>query len=127
MEILLFCGSTLSWSCRFHSWTPPPPTLLKRAWNFQKLSHLWWVGYQRKGGLNLKKGWCRNGFDEKGLPLFYYFTFQSHLLCVGEKWSFLCYFLVHQSFELVICKILIQVFIVLKHCKLFYISNSFWY
>ena len=25
--------------------------------------------------------WCRNG----GLPLFYYFTVQSHLLCVREK------------------------------------------
>ena len=28
-----------------------------------------------------KRDWCRNG----GLPLFYYFTVQSYLLCVGRK------------------------------------------
>ena len=36
-----------------------------------------------------KGGLCRN----RGLPLFYYFTFQLHLLCVWEKPILLYYFL----------------------------------
>ena len=51
---------------------------------------------------------------EGGVPLFYYFTVQSHLLSVAGKLSFLCItFRVFSLFSRP-CKILIQVFIVLK-------------
>ena len=65
--------------------TPPPP--------ITPLSHL-------GGGL-----WNflleREDKPQKGgLPLFYYFTVQSHLLCVGGKQDSLYYFLGHQSFKL---------------------------
>ena len=64
-------------------------------------------------GINLKRGALMQ--KRRGCHFFYYFTVQSHLLCVWKKSSFLYYFL---FFSLLIqpCKILIQVFIVLKHC-----------
>ena len=60
---------------------------------------------------------------KEGLPLFYYFTVQSYLLCVCGKSK--VSFITFQFFSFLSqsCKILIQVLIVLKHS---YISDSFW-
>ena len=57
-----------------------------------------------------------------GLSLFYYFTVQSHLLCVWGK-SKVC-FITFWLFILQPYKILIQVFIVLKHCIIFLIHSD---
>ena len=61
-----------------HSWNPPPPLppLLKGGGKtFQKLGHLGKVG-EEGGGVDVEM-W--------GLPLFYYFTVQLHLLYVCRK------------------------------------------
>ena len=74
--------------------TPSLPLIKRGCRTFKKLSHL--------GGVpkillervdNPEKG------GRRGLPLFYYFNVQLHLLCLRGK-SFLYYILVHQSFEL---------------------------
>ena len=66
-----------------------------------------------KGGINLKRE-----VDVEmggGLPMFYYFTVQSHLLCVWRKQGSLYYFSDLHYFQLTIqVKILIRVFIVRK-------------
>ena len=69
-------------------------------------------------GITLKRGrgWCRNWRESRELPLFYYFTVQLHLLCVGEKKNFLYYILVFQSFELTMQNSHPSPFIILKHC-----------
>ena len=51
-----------------------------------------------------------------GLPLFYYFTVQLHLLCVFPGGGFTSWFFSLLSHP---CKIFIEVFIVLKHCIIF--------
>ena len=74
--------------------TPHTPPLLKGVWDLPKIESL------GGGGINLfarKWGWYRNG---GGLPLFYYFTVQSHLLCLGGKQSSLNFLSDLQSFEL---------------------------
>ena len=83
-----------------HSWNLPPPLSKGR------------------GGVGTSKNLKREGVNvemgEGGVPLFYYFTVQSHLLSVAGKLSFLCItFRVFSLFSRP-CKILIQVFIVLK-------------
>ena len=65
---------------------PPPPTPFiggGGARTFQKLRHL--RGGRRGGGVRnflLETG---DKLEKAGLPLFYYFTIQSHLLCMWEK------------------------------------------
>ena len=58
-----------------------------------------------------------------GLTLFYYFTVQLHLLCVfpGEGVVSKISFITSWFFSLLShpCKILIEVFMVLKHCIIF--------
>ena len=49
-----------------HSWTP--------------LSHVWGTNFfNLKGGINMKMG---VGVEIGGMLIFYYFTAESHLLCV---------------------------------------------
>ena len=78
---------------------PPPPPVLKGVGTFQTLSHLGGGGkkFLARKGINLKRG-----VDEEmgGLPLFYCFTVQSHLLCVWGKQGSLYYFSDLQYFEL---------------------------
>ena len=76
---------------RFYFYIPrpniPTPSLLKEGGKIFQKSRVTWVGIPKillerednpeKGGGLIKK-WG-------GLPLFYYFTVQLHLLCVGEK------------------------------------------
>ena len=68
---------------------PPPPSLIKGI-GFGPSKNCVTLGgtkfFARKGGEDKPEkggggGWCRNG----GLTLFYYFTVQSHLLCIGGK------------------------------------------
>ena len=89
------------------------PLLKGGSRTFQNLSHQGWFDiFCQKGGINLKRGLMQKWW---GCHFFYYFTIPSHLFYVWEKSSFLYYFL---FFNLLIqpCKILIQVFIELKHC-----------
>ena len=84
-----------------HSWNLPPP-----------------LSKGRGGGVGTSKNLKREGVDvemgEGGVPLFYYFTVQSQSLCVAGKKSSLCItFWIFSLFSRP-CKILIQVFIVLK-------------
>ena len=98
---------------------PPPPPLIKGGglgpsknwvtWGLPKI-------FLERGDNPEKKGdWCRNG----GLPLFYYFTVQFHLLCVcvcgggGVKFALLhfdssVFWVNHTRFS--------SKSIVLKHC-----------
>ena len=79
---------------KWHSWThshPPPtlPSLIKGGGqDLPKIESLGGGGgggtkfFARKGSKPEKeRSWCRN----RGLPLFYYFTVQSHLLFVWES------------------------------------------
>ena len=65
--------------------TPPPPIIIKGGGMWPSENWVTRGGVTKffagKGETAEKEGWCRNG----GLPLFYYFTVKSHLLCVGGK------------------------------------------
>ena len=104
----------------FHSWTPPltPSPLIKGGQDLPKIESL------GGGGRGLYKYFCqKRDKPEKGglmggegggrLPLFYYFTVPSHLLCVGKS---KIPFIIFRIFGLLSYpfKILIHVFIVLK-------------
>ena len=74
----------------------PPPPLLK---DLPKIESLW-GGYKifcQKGVINLKRGL---DVEKGGCHYFYYFTAQSHLLCVGGRYVSIYYFSDLQSFEL---------------------------
>ena len=74
--------------------------------------------FARKEGMTLKRGdWFRNGGVSLFLLLYRSFTFT---LCVWEKWSFLYYISVLQSFELIMQDSHSSVFIALKHCIFVY-------
>ena len=79
--------------------TPPSPPLIKGGWDLPNVESLGGGGkkFLARKGINLKRG-----VDEEmgGLPLFYCFTVQSHLLCVWGKQGSLYYFSDLQSFEL---------------------------
>ena len=100
----------ITWANCFYEINPP----LLNGWGrfFKKLSHL-------AGGT---KNFARRHDPEKGgLPLFYYFTVQLHLLCVwGGGWGsrLLYYILVLQSFELTKQDSHPSPSIVLKHCTI---------
>ena len=74
----------------YHSWNAPPPVLKEGGGGGGGggvgPSENWVaMGVQifllERGDKPEKGAWCRNG----GLPLVYYFTVQSHLLCVWGK------------------------------------------
>ena len=66
-----------------------------------------------KGGLGLSKNWVIEGGEGGCLPLFYYFTVQSHYFTLLEKQSFL-YFFSSSIFCVSHARILIQIFICLN-------------
>ena len=97
----------------------PSPLLKGQGCGWEGPSNNWvtwgvWNILLKRGDKPDKGGWCRNGRGGGGVPLFYYFTVQSHLLCVcGEsKVPFITFWIF--SLLSYLCKILIQVFIVLK-------------
>ena len=96
------------------TWLEPPSPLLKGEQNLQKIESLGerFDIFCQKGEINLKRGGglCRN----EGVATFFITLQFNHIYCVWEKSSFLYYIL---FFSLLIqpCKIIIQVFIVLKH------------
>ena len=63
----------------------PPTPLLNGGQDLPKIESLGEVYkiFCQKGGINLKRGGDAE-MGGGGLPLFYYFTVQSHLLCVGK-------------------------------------------
>ena len=80
---------------------PPPPLLKGGGYDLPKIESLMRVqNVLLERGINLKRG-GGVGVEMQGLPLFYYFTVQSNLLCVRGKQGSLYYFLDLQYFELV--------------------------
>ena len=107
----MFCV-TFSGQKQHHSWNIPPPLLLIKGGTFQKLSHLGGIFFFcQKGRINNK--------PEKGrlsvATLFITLQFNHvYSVCRKSKVSFITIRsigLLSQS-----CKILVQVFIILKHC-----------
>ena len=93
----------------------PPPPLFKGGQDLPKTESL--VGGGGVRNFLLERG---DKPVKGGLPLFYYFTVQSYV-CVG-KVKFPLLLFSFSVFLSQLCKILIQVLIVLKH---WYISDSF--
>ena len=93
--------------------TPTPPHLLYKRGGVGPSEK--WVTWGvrnfllERGDKPVKGGWCRNG----GLPLFYDFTVQSYLLCLGGEVRFPSFLFISCLLSWP-CKILIQVSIVPK-------------
>ena len=68
-----------------HSWNPPPS--LKEGEDLPKIESLGGGGVQNfllERGHKPEKGAGVVDVEIRGVPIFYYFTVQSYLLCVGK-------------------------------------------